>query len=106
MSGTWFYPKIWDETSAMEFSTPEMEATSSGTTYDMHWTATSTTSRHPAVWDCVLSAIRVDHATVGVLSDSTPALANCISTAFCSNEYCKRTAAICNSELIRQPYGL
>ena len=105
MSGTRFYPNLRDATPDMDFSTPDMKATLRGPDCNVRWTAASTLSRCTGVWDCSLSGMHASHASVGVLSDSTPDLANCISTSLCSTKYCKRTAAISKSEFIRQPYG-
>ena len=58
------------------------------------------------MWDWNLSAMRIDHATVGMLSDRAPTLENCIYTSFCSTTHCKITAAIYESEFIKRPCGL
>ena len=106
MSGTRFCPNIQDATSAMEFSTPEMEATVSGPVCDAYWTAVSPLSRRPNMWDFALSAMRVNHATVVLLSDRTTYFEIFISTSLCRTNYCKRTAAISKPDFIRKPCGL
>ena len=69
-----FCPKLRDVTSAMEFSTPVMEATVSGPACDARWMSASPLSRSPAVWVCALYSMCVEHATVGVIYDSMLAL--------------------------------
>ena len=54
-------------------------------------------------WD--LSAMRLDHATVGVLSEKTPARTYRKSTRWLSTIYWRSTAAISRSELVRHPRG-
>ena len=73
----------------------------SGPACDTHWTSASPLGRRRAVWDCALSTMHVEHATVSVLSDSTPALENFIYTSLCRTKYCKRTASISNYDFIR-----
>ena len=91
----------------MEFSTPAMEVREKrGPACDARWMAAIPLIRIPAMWDCDFSDMHVDHDTVGMLSDSTPALANCISTSLCSTKYCKITATTYTSEFTRQPCGL
>ena len=91
----------------MGFSTPAMEATARGPVCDAHCTTVSTLlSRHLTVCDWALSAMPIDHATVDMFSDSTPDLANFISTSLCSTKDCKRTSAISKYEFVKQPWGL
>ena len=106
VSGMQFCPKLQDATSAMEFSTPTMEETVSGPAYDARWTSLSPLSWRPDVWYCDLSAMHANHATVGVLSDSTLDPAILISTYLCTINYCRITTDISKSELIRRPCGL
>jgi hypothetical protein len=55
---------------------------------------------------CERSAIHLVHATVGVLSDQTPARTNRRSTSCCRAIWWRGTAAISRSELVRVPRGL
>jgi hypothetical protein len=104
--GTRFWPKLRDATSAMEFSTPAMEATVRGPTWEACCMAASPCSSCPAVGELDLLAMRAIQATVGMLSDSTPAQTNCISTSWCSTMYCGNRAAISKSELVRRQGGV
>ena len=58
------------------FSTPVIESTVSGPACDACWTAASPINKRPDVLDCVFSDMCVDHATGGVLYDSTSTLEN------------------------------
>ena len=92
--GTQFFPKLRDVTLAKEFSTTAMEAMVRGPTCDAGWMATSPLSMRLVVWDWDLSSMHLIYATVGVFSDSTLDIVNCISTSLCSTKYYKRTASI------------
>ena len=78
----------------MDFSTPEMEGMVSRHAYNLCCIDAGIISRCPSVWYFDLSAMHVNYAAVVMLSYITLALANCISTSFCSTNYCKRTTAI------------
>ena len=104
--GMRFCPDVQDAMLAMDFSTPYIEATVSRPVSGACWTAVSPLSRRPTVWDCDLSVIHVNHATVGRLSASMPALENRISASLCITNYCNRTDIISKSEFFRQPCGL
>ena len=77
-----------------------------GTDCDARWKDTTPLSMCPVMCSWDLSDICVNHATVGVLSDSMPDIVNFISTSLCSNNYFKITAAISKSDFVNQPWGL
>ena len=96
-----FCLKLQDATLYMEFPTTAMEAAVSGPVCDALWMAVSPLIWSPSVWVYALSTMCVNHATVGVLYDSTLALTICISATLCSTKYFERTATISKYEFSR-----
>ena len=74
-------PKIWDATSATEFSTQEMDFKMRGLAWGSAWMAASPFEIHPASQDWDLLAMHFDHTNVGLLPDRTLTQENCISTS-------------------------
>jgi hypothetical protein len=65
--------KLQDAMLAMLLVLPEMDATVRGPALVAHCMAARPRRSRPAVRDWNLSAMRLDHATVGMLSEKTPA---------------------------------
>jgi hypothetical protein len=64
--------KLREAISAMSLSLPAMESIVKGPAWTDRWMAARPRRRRPAVGAWEWSAMRVVHATVGVLSDHTP----------------------------------
>ena len=105
MSGTRLLPKLRDATSAMDFSNLSIDATVRGPDWDALWMDSRPLKICPPVWDCTFLEMRFNHDTLCVLSDSTPAQENFISTSCCSTMNWSRTTNVYKYGLVRIPWG-